>query len=239
MVPKCIMFWVFNKNLKKKKKEKPHWKSVCQVFVLVWQVFGMGFVTRGSARHRRINIFMRKTPLLSGEMTWDRMCAWVSACTGRQGEDGWRRFSGPCGGQAALLTQWFREGRSRSAISVRFHVDSTSRTIYLLKVSWTDWVQYCLGCNLCCKLFWDVPVQTGNMMLSGPAQQESRGVMALSCPSPCARCEQVGWVANWSLLYGCVHVHGCQIHLEQLMVLSASSALCCHCWADLGKVLVC
>lgn len=39
------------------------------MFVLFWQVFGMGFVTRGSTRCRRINISMRKSPLLPGEMT--------------------------------------------------------------------------------------------------------------------------------------------------------------------------
>lgn len=73
MVPKCIMFSVFNKKKKKKTNPEPKRKtslaSVCQVFVLLWQVFGIGFVTRGTARYRRINVFMRKSPLFSGEMT--------------------------------------------------------------------------------------------------------------------------------------------------------------------------
>lgn len=87
MVPKCIMFREFKKIL------KSSLESVCQVFVLVWQVFGVGFVTRGSARCKRINVFTRKLPVLPGEVTWDHICVCVPASVGRQWKDGCRSFS--------------------------------------------------------------------------------------------------------------------------------------------------
>ena len=45
------------------------------------------------------------------------MCAHVPASMGKRWKDGWRIFSGPCSGQAALLTQRSRDRWSRSALS--------------------------------------------------------------------------------------------------------------------------
>lgn len=63
MGPKCKLL----EEKKKSKKKKTSLARVWQVFVLVWQVFGVEFVTRGDARCRRSNVFVRSQPFSLGK----------------------------------------------------------------------------------------------------------------------------------------------------------------------------
>lgn len=127
--------------------------------------------------------------------------------------------------------------------SVHLHVEITSWVTYALKVSWTNWTQYCPGYNLCCRPLRDVvPAQTGKLMLSSCGRSchvnlfmsTSRGkvlscpsrlgcavgtgsVGEETCPSPCACSQQVGWrgsLASVVCIYTYTRACGCHMHLR-------------------------
>lgn len=113
--------------------------------------------------------------------------------------------------------------------SAHLHVEITSWVTYALKVSWTNWTQYCPGYNLCRRPLRHVfPAQTGKLTLSSCGRSchvnlfmsTPRGkvlscpsrlgcavgtgsVGEETCPSPCACSQQVGWRGSLC----CVHIY--------------------------------